>query len=51
MKHTIILRHQGVDCTYHCNTAWEAATLFEALRATGSRVEMWNGATLVQQFN
>ena len=50
MTHTIILRHQGIDRTYPCQNNWDAIVLFDALCATGGRVEMWNGATLIQQF-
>lgn len=50
MSYTIILRHQGIDRTYQCQTKFDAIVLFDALTPLGSRVEMWNGTTLVQQY-
>lgn len=50
MSHTIILRHQGIDRTYQCQNKFDAIVLFDALTQLGSRVEMWNGNTLVQQY-
>lgn len=51
MSHTIILRHQGIDRTYHCQNKFDAIVLFDALSRIGGTVEMWDGATLVQQYN
>lgn len=50
MSHTIILRHQGVDRTYQCQNKFDAIVLFDALSRMGGTVEMWNGATLIQQY-
>lgn len=57
MSHTVILRHQGIDRTYHCQTKFDAIVLFDALSRMekiqgiwSGTVEMWDGATLVQHF-
>jgi hypothetical protein len=46
MTDTIILRHDGVDRTYHCANALDAMVLFDALSRTYQRVEWWKGAML-----
>lgn len=51
MSHTIILRHEGVDRTFHCQTQWDAIVLFDALSALGAVVEMWEGKTLRSKYD
>lgn len=53
MSHTIILRQDGIDRTYHCQNKFDAIVLFEALSRVLMRctVEMWQGMTLVQKYD
>jgi len=51
MSHTIIFRQDGIDRTYQCQNKFDAIVLFDALSRIGGIVEMWNGATLIQQYN
>jgi len=47
MQFTVILRYNGVDRTYHCQTYADAIVLRDALekRYSPDVVELWDGAT------
>ena len=49
MAHTVILRVDGVDRTYKCDSYFDAIVLRDALetRYGAQNVEVWNGATRV----
>ena len=51
MQFTIILRHQGVDRTYHCENRFDADVLFDALQSLGSLVEFWQGMQLLSLYD
>jgi hypothetical protein len=47
MSHTVILRWQGIDRTYHCANYYDAVMLRDALetRYGPEVVELWEGMT------
>jgi hypothetical protein len=51
MQMTVILRQDGIDRTYHCANKYDAIVLFDALTRAGGRVEMWDGAKMVQMYD
>jgi hypothetical protein len=51
MAFTVILRQDGIDRAYHCQNKYDAIVLFDALTRAGGRVEMWEGATMVQMYD
>lgn len=49
---TIIMRDNGIDRTYKCNTKYDAIVLFDALtRATRVRIEFWDSQHLEQLYD
>jgi hypothetical protein len=51
MQFTIILRHEGVDRTYHCENRFDADVLFDALQSLNARIELWQGMQLLSYYD
>lgn len=53
MEDVIVILHlDGISRTYRCDSQFDAEVLFDALaRATGGRVELWNGMVLRSTYS
>jgi hypothetical protein len=51
MQFTVILRHEGVDRTYHCENRFDADVLFDALQSLNARIELWQGMQLLSYYD
>jgi len=48
---TMIVRHDGIDRTYHATNYYDAVFLFDALCRIAHHVEWWESARLVRQHD
>ena len=49
----VVLKHDGIDRTYPCANWYDAVVLFDLLSRgvyRGTRVELWDGTTLKQDY-
>lgn len=51
MSHTVIMRNDGIDRTYHCQNYYDAIVIRDALesRYGSATIELWEGKNLLSR--